>query len=654
MKTKPTVPPAANARPTPRRTATLTATLAASCALLGPAAAEVTGLEALKRSPAFEGRSFGSAGAYEKIEARVKFAVDPKSERARTVAGIDKAPVNAKGEVEFSTEMVILAPLDPASGARTLFYEVPNRGRNLSFPLLNAVTKAGPAFTVDDPGDGFLMRQGFTLVWSGWQTDLGDTLMDIRLPVLAGVTGPSREEFIFEDAKPVSTAKLTYPAADLDPAKATLTVRAKPGDARATPAGLAFRFVDAQTVEITRPAGFDGGAIYEFIYPARDAIPAGLGFLATADLVSFLRGNGPAGLKSPVGPIDHTIGLGISQSGRFLRDLVYQGFNADGGGKPVFDGVMPHIAGSRKTFTNDPFAQPGRYSRQHEDHDYPGDQFPFTYAEMTDPVSGRTDGILKACAATQTCPKVIHTDTSTEFWQGRAALVSTAPDGTALTMPETVRLFFLAGAPHFNAWGAASRTDKTCLYPTNPLSVGPTLRALTVAMKEWVKDSKAPRASVYPAGTGALVAPETLNLPRIEGSVPRPPVNGLNVRDTALPPKDGAAYPVLVPKVDADGMALGGVREVPVATPLGTYWGWNLRAEGFAPGDLCSLNGSYVAFPKTPLNSDSRAPLSARYGSAEAYQGALAKAADALVADGLMLAEDRAMVLKAAPGLPAQ
>ena len=650
MKTKPTVHPT----PKMRRALLLATALATSCALLGPAAAEVTGLEALKRSPAYEGRSFGSAGAYEKIEARVQFAVDPKSERARTVAGIDKAPVNAKGEVEFSTEMVILAPLDPAAGARTLFYEVPNRGRNLAFPLLNAVTKAGPAFTVDDPGDGFLMRQGFTLVWSGWQTDLGDTLMDIRLPVLAGVTGPSREEFIFEDAKPVSTAKLTYPAADLDPAKATLTVRAKPGDARATPAGLSFRFVDAQTVEITRPAGLDGGAIYEFIYPARDAIPAGLGFLATADLVSFLRGNGPAGLKSPVGPIDHTIGLGISQSGRFLRDLVYQGFNADGGGKPVFDGVMPHIAGSRKTFTNDPFAQPGRYSRQHEDHDYPGDQFPFTYAEMTDTVSGRTDGILKACAATQTCPKVIHTDTSTEFWQGRAALVSTAPDGTALTMPETVRLFFLAGAPHFNAWGAASRADKTCLYPTNPLSVGPTLRALTVAMKEWVKDGKAPRPSVYPAGTGALVAPETLNLPRIDGSVPRPPVNGLNVRDTALPPKDGAAYAILVPKVDADGMALGGVREAPVAAPLGTYWGWNLRAEGFAPGDLCSLNGSYVAFPKTPLNSDSRAPLSARYGSAEAYQGALAKAADALVADGLMLAEDRALVLKAAPSFPAQ
>ncbi|MDE1568466.1 alpha/beta hydrolase domain-containing protein [Aquabacter sp. P-9] len=654
--TKPTRPRTARkAGLPPRRTGALAVplVLAASGALLGPAAAEVTRLEDLKRTPAYDGRSFGGAGAYEKIEARVHFAIDPKSERARKVAGIDKAPVNAKGEVEFSTEMVILAPLDAAAGARTLFYEVPNRGRNLSFPLLNAVTKAGPAFTVDDPGDGFLMRQGFTIVWSGWQTDLGDTLMDIALPVLAGVTAPSREEFIFEDAKPVSTAKLTYPAADLDPAKATLTVRAKTGDARATPAGLSFRFVDAQTVEITRPAGLDGGAIYEFIYPARDAVPAGLGFIATADLVSFLRGHGPEGVKSPVGPIDHTIGLGISQSGRFLRDLVYQGFNADAGGKPVFDGVMPHIAGSRKTFTNDPFAQPGRYSRQHEDHDYPGDQFPFTYVDMTDPVSGRTDGILKACGATQTCPKVIHTDTSTEFWQGRAALVSTAPDGTALTMPETVRLFFLAGAPHFNAWGASSRADKTCLFPTNPLSVGPTLRALTVAMKDWVRGGKAPRASVYPAGKEALVAPETLGLPRIEGTVPRPPVNGLNVRDTAVPPRDGAAYAILVPKVDGDGMALGGVREVPVAAPLGTYWGWNLRREGFAPGELCSLTGSFVAFPKTQLNSDSRAPLSARYGSAQDYEAALAKAADGLVAEGLMLPEDRAMVLKAAPAFPA-
>lgn len=641
-------------RKTPATAPWLTMTLA--CALLPASAAQahVTRLENVKRTPAYDGRAFGSAGAYEKIEATVHFALDPKSERGRRVAGLDKAPVNGRGEVEFSTEMVILAPADPAAGSRTLFYEVPNRGRNLSFPLLNAVTKAGPDFTVADPGDGFLMRQGFTIVWSGWQPGLGDTLMDISLPVLPQVTGPSREEFIFEDAKPVSTAKLTYPAADLAPEKATLTVRAKPGDPRGTPPGLSFRYVDESTVEITRPAGFDAGAVYEFTYPAKGAMPGGLGFIATADVVSFLRGNGPSGLASPVGPINHTMGLGISQSGRFIRDLVYQGFNADETGRRVFDGIMPHIAGSRKTFTNDVFAQPGRYSRQHEDHDFPGDQFPFTYASMRDPVSGRTDGILEACGRTQTCPKVVHTDTSTEFWQGRAALVSTTPAGEPIAQPDSVRLFFVAGAPHFNAWGATPKADKVCQYPTNPVSAGPTLRALTVAMHQWLASGTAPRPSLFPAGQGALVKPESVAFPRIDGAVPHPPVNGLAMRDPAdLPPKAGAAYNILVPRVDADGMDLGGVREVPVAAPMGSYWGWNLRREGFAPGDLCSLTGSFVAFPKEALNSDSRQPLSARYRTAADYEKALGTAADALVRDGLLLKEDRDFAIKAAPAFPA-
>ncbi len=471
------------------------------------------------------------------------------------------------------------------------------------------------------------MRQGFTIVWSGWQPGLGDTLMDISLPVLPQVTGPSREEFIFEDAKPVSTAKLTYPAADLAPEKATLTVRAKPGDPRGTPPGLSFRYVDESTVEITRPAGFDAGAVYEFTYPAKGAMPGGLGFIATADVVSFLRGNGPSVLRPLSAP---SITPWASASPSPAASSAISSIRASMRTRPDAGCRRhhAHIAGSRKTFTNDVFAQPGRYSRQHEDHDFPGDQFPFTYASMRDPVSGRTDGILEACVRTQTCPKVVHTDTSTEFWQGRAALVSTTPAGEPIPQPDSVRLFFVAGAPHFNAWGATPKADKVCQYPTNPVSAGPTLRALTVAMHQWLASGTAPRPSLFPAGQGALVKPESVAFPRIDGAVPHPPVNGLAMRDPAdLPPTAGAAYNILVPRVDADGMDLGGVREVPVAAPMGSYWGWNLRREGFAPGDLCSLTGSFVAFPKEALNSDSRQPLSARYRTAADYETALGTAA---------------------------
>ncbi|SOB99832.1 hypothetical protein SAMN05877809_102513 [Rhodobacter sp. JA431] len=635
------------------RTRVLGGLALASTVLPLPALAEVSGLDILSRAPAYDGRVFGDVGAYERIDAIAHFTLDPKSERGAKIVDLDKAPVNADGLVEFSSTVTILAPVDADKGAKTIFYEVANRGRNLSFGLLNSVQKIGKDFTIDDPGDGFLMQQGFTVVWSGWQAGLPENLAHMSAPVISDFTAPSREEYIFDKDEAVSTGKLSYPAADLDPAKATLTVRAKAGDERTTPEGLTFRYVDENTIEITRPAGYDAGAIYEFIYPAKGSLPNGLGFVAVADLVSFLRGNGPEGIEVPVGPIEHTIDMGISQSGRFSRDFVYQGFNADANGKPVFDGVMAHIAGARKTFVNYSFAQPGRYSRQHEDHDMPGDQFPFTYVDMIDPVSGQTGSILTACSETNTCPKVIQSDTSTEFWQARGSLVSTAPDGTALTMPENVRLFLISGAPHFSVWGAASKEAATCAYPTNPLSAEPTMRALTVAMKDWVLEGKEPPASVYPAGRDQLVAADAAEMPMINGTRPQPPVNGLEVRDYSVqPPKAGGAYEVLVPKVDADGMPIGGVHELPMAVPLGSYLGWNLRKEGFAGGELCGTTGSYLAFPETGSNADSRAPVSARYADAAAYHAQLKEAADALIAQGLLLEADREMVISAAPAYP--
>ncbi|WP_456269665.1 hypothetical protein M1D97_05095 [Kushneria sp. AK178] len=627
-------------------------TLAVSLMLLPISAnARVTGFDVVSTSPLYEGRRFGDAGAYQRVEGVAHFAVDPDSERVAHIAGIDRAPVNAHGEVTFSADVVMLQPDGQGSG--TLFYEIPNRGRNLSFALLNRAT-ISDRFSVEDPGDGFLMRQGHTLVWGGWQTGLSDDLLTMDLPVLDGVTGRSRDEFIFDDSATVSRETLSYPAADRDREAATLTVRPTPQAPRATPQGLSFRYIDEQTVEITRPEGFDAGAIYEFIYPARGAMPAGLAFVATSDLVSFLRGRPGHDVAPPTQDIDRTIGLGISQSGRFLRDLVYQGFNADEQGERVFDGAMAHIAGSRKTFTNALFAQPGRFSRQHEDHDFPGDQFPFTYTDTTDPLTGRTDSLLAACTASNTCPRLMHSNTSTEFWQGRASLVSTAPDGAPLEMPDNVRLYFLAGLPHLNAWGTTAEHKTMCQYPTNPLSPAPIMRVLTRNMQAWVRDGTEPPASAYPGlEDDTLVAPAALTLPRINGAVPSPAINGLRVMNhDTTPPTAGAAYPVRVPRADADGIAQGGIRAPYVAAPLGTYLGWNLRAQGFGAGDLCSLDGSYLSFPTTPSDADSRASLAERYADEDAYQHALRRAADRLVEARLMLPEDMEVVMKAAPALP--
>lgn len=613
-----------------------------------PADARVIEFKVTNTAPAFEGASFGNVGTYERIDAVAEFAIDPASERGRRIVDLDKVPADENGLVRFSAEVTILRPTNPDKASGTLVYDVPNRGRNLLFMLMNLGDSSSLPATAQEAGDGYLMQEGYTIVWSGWQSGLPDESLNITLPTIPDVVGLSREEFVFDDAENVSVVNLTYPAADLDPKKATLTVRQDPEDPRATLPGLSFKYLSPKSIEIARPKGLDGGAIIEFIYRAKDAVPAGLGFAATSDLVSFLRGNPGHDAPAMLSGIEGTIGLGISQSGRFLRDLIYSGFNADEQGARVFDGAMPHIAGSRKTFTNYRFAQPGRYSRQHEEHDFPGDQFPFTYAETTDPLSGQKGSILSACNATGTCPKVMHTDTGTEFWQARSALISTAPTGEALTVPDNVRLYYIAGAPHFTAWDSKSALQPTCRFPSNPISSAPVMRALLVAMRDWIHEDKEPPASRYPSvADGTLVPIHELKLPDFGKEDYTPVYNILQVRDhRAIPPKDGPSYPVLVPQLDENGVPLGGISDPAMAAPLGTFWGWNLRKEGFASGNLCGLTGSFIPLPESAGSGDSRKALKERYPDVKAYLAALSEKGEELVAAGLLREADRAIILE--------
>ena len=310
---------------------------------------------------------------------------------------------------------------------------------------------------------------------------------------------------------------------------------------------------------------------------------------------------------------------------------------------------MPHIAGSRKTFTNYRFAQPGRYSRQHEDHDFPGDQFPFTYVETTDPLTGRTDSLLAACQASRTCPKIFHTDTATEFWQARAALLTTSPAGEALVMPGDVRLYYLTGAPHFAAWGSKAKEAALCRFLSNPISSGPLMRGLLEAMNAWVARGVAPPDSRYPSLSDETLVPlSRLVLPDLADDNVVPVYNVLQVQDhDSLPPVAGAAYPILVPKMNSDGIGLGGVATPRVAVPLGTYLGWNLRKEGRAAGNLCSLTGSFLPFAADAgsATGDGRKPLSERYADAPTYGAAVAENARALVEDGFLVEDDLLLIV---------
>jgi hypothetical protein len=328
-----------------------------------------------------------------------------------------------------------------------------------------------------------------------------------------------------------------------------------------------------------------------------------------------------------------------------LRDLVYYGFNQDLAGRQVFDGILPVVAGSRRTCINWAFAQAGRYSRQHEDHSYGDDQFPFSYPTLTDPISGRTGGILQRARDAGVCPKVLHLDTESDFWQARSSLIATDPSGADIAMPQEVRIYTVTGVPH-----APFRplTKPVMQLPGNRLGYAAFMRALLVALFEWVEHGAAPPDSRFPsraAGTLVPLAEARRTFPRLRGVNFPNVLNELRLRDHSVePPSESALYPVFVQRADADGNALGGILHPLLAAPLATHVGWSLRASGYGEGDLFTIQGSMIPFAQTEAErlraDDPRPSLEARYAWRDAWAARLTEAVDQLVADRLLLAED--------------
>ena len=625
-------------------------TVALALLLPGDASAQITHIDMqVVESPALDGQRFGQSGQYERLRGVVHGEADPDDRRHQDIVNLDRAPRNGAGKVEYRATIEIYRPLDMTRWNRAIYHTVSNRGG------------AGAAEVA-------LLERGFAFVRVGWQGDLTPTDRNIAavLPIAthpdgSSIVGPALEEFIFNDAEPHSRRSLTYPTASLDPSEATLTVRANQRAPRETPADLRWRFVSPTEIEISRPAGFDGGAIYELVYQAKDPIVMGLGFAAIRDAISFLRyqETDPTGTDNPLafeGLPGVAISLGISQSGRVLRDFLYQGFNEDLSGQIVFDGMHPNIAGSRKSFTNYQFAQPGRWQKQHEDHSYPGDQFPFTYTTLSDPISGRTDGLQERCTVSNTCPKIVHSDGEAELWQARSSLVVTDPRGHDIELPENVRVYLIAGTQHGGGRGvhATTPTRGFCQNLNNPLALGHTRLALSVALYEWVVDGTAPPPSRFPTvANGGLVTATAVRFPDVPGVTYSGSYNPLHLYDhRSIPPTQGAPYTVLVARTDSDGNMVDGVRHPNLAAPIGTYTGWNLRRQGFAEGAQCGGTGSFVPFAasRTERQStgDPRRSMEERYPTRQAYLRAVSDAADALVQDRLLLRGDADEIIELA------
>lgn len=634
-------------------------------------------LEIESTTPFGGGKNFGETGPYEWMHGMVHFAIDPNEKDLPFVCDLEFAPRNAEGLVEFKAVIDLVKPTDMSKSNRKLLFDFSNRGGRGAFTRLNDgggdYTKAGAA------GNGFLNKEGYTVVTAGWQGDLVYTGSNVVAFVPEArhngqpLRGKVRQEFISDRkgvlSMPVSGAAniQCYPV--LDRATATLTLREKEADPRVPVPASEWELAKAKdvdgkielkpsNVDLYVKGGFKTGWIYELIYDTEGSRVMGLGFLGLRDLVSFLRhgSKDSAGAANPLaGSIDKVYGYGASLAGRVVREFVYEGWNRDAEGRRVFDAVQTHT-GIGRLYFNMRFAQIGRYPRQHEEHSYPSERYPFNFAAIPDPFTGKNEGVMKR---PDTDPLLVHCHTSSEYWERHGSMTHTDPrDGSDAPIPPNVRMYMLAGSPH--AAIAADNPKWVGQLPPSNFSPQPFLRACFVLMDRWASQNIPPPPNRVPRrDAGQLVSPEKAldKFPKIPGvNLPATPSRlplwnyGPDFDDKGImsifPPEavPGKEYPIQVPQVDIDGNDLGGVRYPDMQAPIATYIGWALRKAGFAEGELMMTNGCIKAFARTKAEreqtGDPRLSIEERYPSHQAYIDIVKRAVHQLVQEGFMLPQD--------------
>src|SRR5438105_15290292 len=519
--------------------------------------------------PFAEGKAFGQAGGYVRVRGVARGVLDPQAPENAGIVDLDKATRNKAGEVEYATDFFILRPAEPRRGSGMLVYDVTNRGAKRILQLLDDVPANDPIAvndpkTVRDAGLGFLLGRGHSIVWSGWDPGAprANNGLGADFPVAFDngkpITGRIRDEFQAGTRGPAELVvrRLSYPAASLDQPNARLAVRDRESDRRRDIPRGEWEFVDNRSIRLV-PEGraFEPFKIYALWCEVTEPKVLGIGFASVRDLVSFLRyeRNGNP-LTADDFEIRHAIGFGVSQSGRFLRHFLELGMNRDTGRRRVFDGVFNHVAGAGKVFANHRFGMPGRTATQHEDRLYPENWFPFGMMPATDPFAGKSGAILQGGAID---PKIIETNSSTEYWQKGASLVHTDPGSRRdLALPANARAYLIAGTQHGGRPGVDPRPGP-CVNPRNPHSATPALRALFVALEEWVTDGIMPPPSRVPSlAAGTAIPAEAVRMPRVPGFAPAPGANPiLPPVDWADPPEGGPAqlYETFVSAVDSDG-----------------------------------------------------------------------------------------------------
>ena len=647
----------------------------------GPACAELDTIEILERAVVADGKSFGSTGPYERLRGKLHFAVEATAPENQAVVDLRAAPRDAQGRVHFATDFELLRPLDTTRGNGRLLYEPPNRGNIGMLRLFNDANPTNVIASAEDAGSGFLMEQGYALLWTGWSWDVlpgGDRLRaalpiatDGAKPLFGVVTGEITVTQPTTTARHAGRGAVGYDPARVNDPDARLTVRDTALGARNPIPRERWHFgrqIDGKIIYdpafITLDGGFKPGSIYAVTYVARAPRVAGLGMVGIRDALLFFhhdkadRNGTPNPLIETGGQLPRTVlAFGHSQSARLLSTMIAQGFAADSRGRLAFDGAFLASAGAGKGSFNYRFAQPSRHASPDIELDFPTDTFPFSSAAATDAVTGATGSTLDKLNAAGVAPRVIVLNSATDYWTRAASLIQTTPDAAMdLAADRRQRLYLVAGAAH----SPAGPTDRgEFAHCRNPLDYRPVMRALLLHLDGWVTLRKEPPASAVPTiadGSLGKLSAYSDAMPQIPGlrlpghmlDPPRLDFGPLFASEgvaTIVPPKIGKIYPALVPMPDADGLDKAGIRMPSISVPLGTYTGWNPQnAATGAPDRLGRWDGSFMPFPRNEneriSSNDPRSSITERYAKRDAYVEAYAAATLALAKQELILGPD--------------
>ena len=647
----------------------------------------VTRFDIALRRPLAGGRAFGEVGPYEELKGRLSFAVDPTHAANERITDIGLAPCNRQGRVEFAADVSILLPVERARSSGRVILDVVNRGNTVTVPNFNHATR--PVFGPDadanppiDVGDGFLMRRGWAVVSCGWQCDVPELpgLFRLYAPEARDAGGHPLRGRIYvnlQAPQPVphfllsDRGHLAHPAADLEERDAVLLVRDQlDGPPQAIPRQR-WRFaraVGGRVVDDPRhvwlDGGFEKGRLYQIAYTAIGAPVLGLSFAALRDCVSWLKHGGAADANPAAGDVRWAYAYGRSQTGRFLRTLVYWDLNVDEDGREALDGIIAKVAGGMRGEFNQRFGQNSKDRPQMMAH-----VFPSTDVATTDPVTGATDALHGRLDARGSRLKVFHTNTSAEYHRGDASLVHTDPDGRRDVAPGSfTRVYHFAGTEHGVGVWPPTDTTPVAADPSgwtersqnvrNTINYSRLLRACLVNLDRWVTEGVEPPPSRHPrVDDGTAVPPESLA--KVFEQIPRAAYPRHHARAgrrdfggdpelralTRIPPREGAAYGTLVSAVDDDGNEVAGIAVPEITVPVAAHTGWSLRHPDIGGAEqLLYFAGATLPFARTrderARSGDLRPSIEERYPSRAAYLERVRAAARALVAARHLLEDD--------------